>query len=261
MPQIVAIAKSSGYNGIELRFVENEDSLWKLAAFRGAGLVSTKRMLADHGLSISCVDTSCRFHSPDRDERAHWIEEGQRMAELCAQLGAPGIRVFGDKIQPDADRESTRKWIADSIRELQQKVEPTKVEVWLETHGEFASALETNAILSAAASPKVGVIWDPANCWLESAETPRQGAVGMRDVIRHVHVKDLRQSTNGWEPVLNGEGSFPLDELHSALIQIHFNGFVSYEWEKKWHPSIPDATIALPHFSRWIRDNWISDAR
>jgi sugar phosphate isomerase/epimerase len=256
MPQIVAIAASCGYEGIELRFVENEDSLWKLPAFRGMGLVATKQAVLDRGLAICCVDTSCRFHSPDPTERAKWIEEGARMAELAAQLGAPGIRVFGDKIQPEADRDSTRKWIAESIHELDHKIAGTGVTVWLETHGDFASARETNAIVSQAASHGVGVIWDPANCWLESNETPQQSATGMAERIRHVHIKDLNRTRNGCELVLTGEGTFPLLELRSALRTIGYQDFVSFEWEKKWHPHIADANMALPHFARWFRENW-----
>jgi hypothetical protein len=33
------------------------------------------------------------------------------------------------------------------------------------------------------------------------------------------------------------------------------NRFVSFEWEKKWHPEIPDAEAALPHFKQWFRRN------
>ena len=93
LDQAVEIAVSSGYDAIELRFLEGEDSLWKFPAFQGAALQTTRRMLADRGLAVACVDTSCRFHSPDLQERKHWLEEGVRMAELAAALGAPGIRV------------------------------------------------------------------------------------------------------------------------------------------------------------------------
>src|SRR5512142_1561568 len=133
MSQIVAAAAQCGYDGIELRFVENEDSLWKLRDFHGEQLAVTRRALSDEGLVICCVDTSCRFHSPDPIERMRWIEEGVRMAELAAQLAAPGIRVFGDQIQPGADRALTRTWIAESIRTLSQKIAPLGIEVWLET--------------------------------------------------------------------------------------------------------------------------------
>ena len=34
LDQVVNIAASSGYDGIELRFLEGEDSLWKLPVFK-----------------------------------------------------------------------------------------------------------------------------------------------------------------------------------------------------------------------------------
>jgi sugar phosphate isomerase/epimerase len=256
MPQIIAIASTAGYDGIELRFVENEDSFWKLAAFRGTQLASTKRSLSDHGLTISCVDTSCRFHSPDEQERARWLDEGERMADLAASLNAPGIRVFGEKVQAGADRASTRAWIADSIRTLGERVAASGIEVWLETHGDFASAAETAEILVESRSLKVGAVWDPANCFLESGDRPQEGASSLGPRIRHVHVKDLRQNSEGWKPALTGGGNFPLPELRSALRQLDYHHFASFEWEKKWHPEIVDAEIALPHFTRWFQENW-----
>jgi sugar phosphate isomerase/epimerase len=255
LPQIIAIASAAGYDGIELRFVENEDSLWKLPVFRGKELAAAKRSFSDHGLTISCLDTSCRFHSPDADERARWLTEGERMAELAAELGAPGMRVFGDTIQPGADRASTRSWIADSIRKLAENTGPKGIEVWLETHGDFATASETAAILAEAGCAQTGAIWDPANCFLESGERPQEGAARLVASIRHIHIKDLRQIHEGWRPVLAGDGDFPLPEVRTALQQLGYDRFVSFEWEKKWHPDIADATVALPHFARWFREN------
>ena len=255
LSQAIAIAAASGYDGIELRFVENEDSLWKLPAFSQKELPATKRALQDHGLVISCVDTSCRFHFPDPKERAHWLEEGKRMADLAAALEAPGIRVFGDTIQPGADRASTRAWIADSMRKLAENIASTGVEVWLETHGDFAGASETAAILKEAAHPATGVLWDPANCYIESHDQPQAAATLLGSTIRHVHLKDLLIQQNHWKPVLTGEGNFPLLEVRDALHRNGYDGFASFEWEKKWHPEIPDATVALPHFARWFREN------
>jgi sugar phosphate isomerase/epimerase len=256
MPQIIAIASSAEYDGIELRFVENEDSLWKLPAFRGEQLAATKHALSDHGLTISCVDTSCRFHSPDVQERARWLEEGERMADLAASLNAPGIRVFGEKIQAGADRVSTCTWIADAIRTLGERVAASGVEVWLETHGDFASASATAEILEESGALKIGAVWDPANCFLDAGERPQDGVSLLGPRIRHVHIKDLRQNAEGWKPALTGEGNFPLNEVRSALRQLGYNHFASFEWEKKWHPEIADANIALPHFARWFRENW-----
>lgn len=253
MPQIIAMASAQGYDGIELRYVEGEDSLWKLPAFSGTGLAAAKRALSDRSLVISCLDTSCRFHSPDEEERKRWLTEGERMAELAAQLGAPGLRVFGDTIQPGAGRDSTRSWVAESIQKLSVISEPTGVEVWLETHGDFASARETATILAQSASRRVGAVWDPANAFILSNEQPSEGAAVLEDAIRHVHIKDLRRRGTDWHYVLTGDGEFPLLELLAVLDRLQYDRFLSFEWEKKWHPEIADADVALPHFANWFR--------
>src|SRR5215467_7986563 len=148
LAQVIEIAQASGYNGIELRFLENEDSLWKLPAFQGAGLGQSHRRISDAGLTVCCVDTSCRFDSPEPAERERWIAEGERMAEVAAGLGAPAIRVFGDRVQPGADRLSTRACISEFLAVLEDRIAPLGLQVWLETHGDFSTASEVLAILS-----------------------------------------------------------------------------------------------------------------
>jgi sugar phosphate isomerase/epimerase len=258
MPQIIAIAFNAGYDGIELRFVEGEDSLWKLPVFQGAALAATKRSLHEHELAIPCLDTSCRFDSLDAGERERWVSEGDRMSDLAAQLSAPAIRVFGDTIRAGADREATRGWIADSVRQLGEIAAPKGVEVWIETHGDFASASETAAILKQAWVANAGVVWDPINSYVAYQERPAEGAAVLGAAIRHVHIKDIRRkraSLDQWNYVLTGEGDFPLRELQSALKELAYDGFLSFEWEKKWHPELAEAEIALPHFLEWFRKN------
>ena len=260
MSQILAMATAAGYDGIELRFVEGEASLWKLPVFQATALGSLKHVLADQGLSICCLDTSCRFDSPDAAERRRWIEEGERMSDLAGELGAPGLRVFGDPIQAGADRASTDGWIADSIRQLAEITERKGVEVWLETHGDFASARETAVILARSSAPKAGAVWDPINCFVATRERPVDGAAALGTAIRHVHIKDIRRKNakgneNSWEYVLTGQGDFPLQEVQSALKNLAYDRFLSFEWEQKWHPELADAEIALPHFAEWFRKN------
>jgi sugar phosphate isomerase/epimerase len=250
MPQIIQLAADASYDGIELRFVEGGDSLWKLAAFSGSQMAETKRALRDHGLKIACVDTSCRFHSPDATERDTAIQEAERTSDMAAELGAPGIRVFGDTIQPGTDRDSTRNWIAESIRKAADRTAKNHVQVWLETHGDFVAAGETAAILRECSSPSIGVVWDPVNSLVASGEPLAEGATLLGSAIRHIHVKDFRYTSVGVQYVLTGQGAFPWQDLSAVLKQLRYNGFVSFEWEKKWHPELQDATIAVPHFAK-----------
>jgi sugar phosphate isomerase/epimerase len=255
LSQVVDIAVSSGYEGTELRFLEGEDSLWKLPVFRGSALAVAKQMISDGGLTIACVGTSCRFHSPDRSERERWVEEGKRMAELAGALGAPGIRAFGDKIQPGTDRDATRGWIAEGVRQLAEKAKPAGVEVWLETHGDFASSAETMGIIDEAGCPEIGVVWDPANGFTDGREDPHEAANVFGSVLRHVHLRDLDCRAGEWQPVLTGEGKFPLRDILQQLQALRYDRFISFEWEKKWRPELAEPEVAIPHFAKWFRQN------
>jgi sugar phosphate isomerase/epimerase len=254
LTQAVELAVRNSYVGLELRFLEGEDSIWKLPCFQGRELHRSRRLIADSGLAIACLDASCRFDSPDPLERKMWIDEGVRMAELAAKLDAPAIRIFGDRIQPGANREETGTWISDSLNLLIEKLRGSEIEVWLETHGDFASAVDVEAVLSAC--PGVEIIWDPACANTERGERPLESGLALQRWIRHVHIKDLRNENGGWTPVLTGEGTIPLNEIRAVIEKIGYSGFLSFEWEKKWHPQIEGAEIAVPHFANWFRNQW-----
>ncbi len=253
LEQVTQMAVTSGYGGIELRFLEGEDSLWKLPVFQGQALAGARRMIADRGLYIACLGTSCRFHFADTRERRRWVDEGRRMAELAVALVSPGIRVFGDKIQPGEDRDSTRGWIVEGIRQLAEEIRESGVEVWLETHGDFASSAETMQILRESKDPSIGVVWDSANALSDGGEQPI-GIVGaFGSSLRHVHLRDLDCRDGKWEPVLAGEGRLPLREIVTELRKINYGGFISFEWEKKWRPELAEPEIAIPQFAKWFR--------
>jgi sugar phosphate isomerase/epimerase len=143
------------------------------------------------------------------------------------------------------------------------------VETWLETHGDFARAADTKEILQAAGAENTGAIWDPLNSFSEFGEDPAAGLAvwlpglrhahipGLRHAhipgLRHAHIKDARQAGSLWEPVLMGTGDFPAARVVDLLRQHDYRGFVSFEWEKRWHAQIPEPEVALPHFMQWMR--------
>jgi len=47
--------------------------------------------------------------------------------------------------------------------------------------------------------------------------------------------------------------------MRNALRKLHYDRFVSFEWEKKWHPELADAAVALPHFANWFRKNYADE--
>jgi glucosamine-6-phosphate deaminase len=254
MAQVVDAAGRLGYDGVELRFLENADALWERPELSGAGLLETRARLADAGLAVPCVDTRSFFHSPDVGMRRKAVEEAVRTAAVAAELGAGGVRVFGDRVQPGADLASTRDWIVESLGTLRDRLRGSGVEVWLETHGDFATAAASRALVEEAGSDGIGVVWDPANAFAEFAEEPEAGFAELGGFVRHVHLKDAARGAEGrvpWQPVLTGRGDFPAARVLELLRRASYDRFVSYEWEKRWHPEIEEPEIALPHFLDW----------
>lgn len=254
LEQVLAMGARERFDGVELRFLNGEDSLWKLPEFQKSRIRETRAKIADSGLLICCVDTSCRFDSGEKLERERWVEEGVRMADLAQQLGAPGIRVFGDRIPPGSDREGTQTRIADSLNKLIARTAASGADIWLETHGDFSRADDVKAIL--ATCPTVALVWDPVSAFVEADELPAANGLPLRSAVRHVHIKDVRKVKGKWLPVLTSTGDFPLGEVQDVVEQINYAGWLSFEWEKKWHPEIEPPEVAIPHFANWFRREW-----
>ena len=258
LPEVLQAAVSYGYDGVELRVIARELDLWKLPEFNQSSIAATRTAIEDHGLVIASIGSSACFHSPEVQERERNMDSAMRMAELAAGLGAPSIRVFGDHIQPGNDRKQTATWIADSLTRLAEKLKSTGVQVWLETHGDFASAAEVSEILAQLDCDQVGIIWDPANAFEKNGEAPLIPPQ-MSSHIRHVHLKDLARNAHGSTYyTLTGEGEFPFDTMFDSLAGIGFDGFVSFEWEKHWHSELAAPEVALPHFIHWWKSREVA---
>lgn len=253
LSEILAAATEYGYDGVELRVISRELDLWKLPEFKLSSLAATRAGINACGVVVAAIGSSACFHSPEVFERQRNLDSARRMAEVAAGLGARAIRVFGDRIQPGRTRNETARWIVDSLIQLASELKSQEVQVWLETHGDFAAVADMNEILMQLDCAEIGVIWDPANAYGQTHEMPLILPL-MRDRIRHVHLKDVTWDAEGYHYAATGEGEFPFSTLFDSLGGIAFDGFVSFEWEKFWHPELAAPEIALPHFIKWWKN-------
>jgi len=251
--EIVAAARNWGYDGVELRAVGGSLDLLDLAEFAPAQLATTRAYFEDAGIEICCVDTSCAFHSADQNERGNQVKIALGHADLAARLGASLIRVFPDRIQAGAEREETRDWIVTSLRDVAERL-PDGVNVALETHGDFARAEYAAEIVTLANHPQVKLIWDVANS-VAAGDDIQHAARVVQPYLAHVHLRDARPvaGSEHWLPVLAGVGRVSFAEAVAALGELNYDGFVSFEWEKYWHPEIEAPGVALPDFIDAIR--------
>lgn len=245
---IIGAARKFGYEGIELRALAGSLDLLSRTEFTAPQLASTCAYIKEAGIEICCVDTSCTFHSPDASERDNQVSIAVTHAELAAKLGAPLIRVFPDKIQPGAQRDETRDWIAECLHAVGERM-PGEVDVALETHGDFARAEAAVEIMKLADHPKVKLIWDVANS-VGAGDTIEEAGWIVQPYLAHIHLRDAKPvaGSEHWLPVLAGHGRVSFTRAVAVIKDLHYDGYVSFEWEKYWHPEIEEPEVALPDF-------------
>jgi sugar phosphate isomerase/epimerase len=244
--QVLKSAVQYHYEGIELRLLDGEILQHDLPSNTRQYL---KQSIQQAGLAIACVDTSLGIGQPDPESRKHIVAEGIAFIELAAELGAPSIRVFGQPPK-DCHMEDAIHSATDVLTQLAPYGESYGVNITLETHDAFTHIKELLAILQPVTSPRVGLTWDIMNM-VASGETVEDCIYRLGHWIKHVHVKDGLPPD--WSCLLLGEGIVPMEKALQALNGIGYQGWISVEWEKKWHPELAEPEIAMPHFQKVLQ--------
>jgi sugar phosphate isomerase/epimerase len=242
--QILGAAREHGYQGVELRFFRGSLDLPKVLAELPGGARGFAHQFGAAGVEICCLDSSVVLSKAEAD-----VSEGERMIGLATELGAPYVRVFGGEVPEGESLESCRARAADKLARLGRYGEGRGVRVLLETHDAFSTGESVAALLAAAGEAGTGVIWDVHHPHAHGEPLEKTIAlIGHRTY--HVHVKDGKEDGT---LTLLGEGDLPLRDQLAALRDLGYAGYLSLEWEKAWHPEIPDPEIAFPHAASYLR--------
>ncbi len=243
LDEILALAARFGIPALELRGMEGAVKPEQIPALSPDRIAGTAAKIAAavrpvvYGSSIHLTDAA-------RDEAK--LTAGLGEIDVAAALGFPNVRVFGNRFL-DGDETASVEAAADTLHRLCAYAAPKCITVLLEVHGDFIRA-ETFAALFArmAGVTNFGLIWDVAHSdapygdgWLPFWRT-------IAPYTRHIHIKDHRRSPK--QLTLPGEGEIPLVPILRQLCADGFDGCVSLEWERKWHPELPPIEEALERF-------------
>src|SRR5262249_39782347 len=143
--------------------------------------------------------------------------------------------------------------VGGMLAELSEDAHAAGVRIGVETHDEFASARTVASALQLAPAGTVGAIWDMWHT-ARAGETPAESLQHLDGRVINVHLKDARRTATGWQLVLLGEGDIPVRDGLRLLNAAGYDGFISVEWEKKWHPEIAEPEVAFPQHMRVLRD-------
>jgi sugar phosphate isomerase/epimerase len=252
--KILAEADRLGYGGIELRGLQGEMDLTKCPEFQGGGLEQTRRDLAALGVVVTDLGASSNMHEKDPQERARQLDEGRRFIDLAARLGAPYVRMFGDRIPEGEPREEVMKRVMEGFRQMAEHAKPAGVTVLIESHGDFTRSTDLEQILTSVDSDAFALLWDAHHTFVSAGEAPAETWKRLGSFVRHTHLKDSVPAGDERRYVLTGSGEVPVKEQVRVLAHGGYKGFYGFEWEKKWHPEIEDPEVAFPHFAKTIRE-------
>jgi sugar phosphate isomerase/epimerase len=253
--QAAAQAAANGYRALEVRLLDRDIIPADLAPEQRQRV---KRVMIQHNIGIIALGLSTRFSATDPAERQKNVHDLERYIELADDLGAPYVRTFGGNVMEGATLAQTIDWVAAGITAALPTAEKYGITVLLETHDAFCRGQEVAGVLAQVPHDHLKAVWDvhhPFRMGESIEETWR--LIGARTA--HVHLKDARLRPDGsWQLVLLGQGEVPCRQVVELLHAKGYQGAISAEWEKKWHPEIEPPEVALPQHAEMLR-MWFSE--
>ena len=249
--QIVDFAAANQYNGIELRGILKQLDLPSCPEFsNAANIKASLQQMHDKQLQFVDLGSSCTLHFAAGLERQKNLDDGKRFLDLAAALNCPNVRVYPNNFIKGQEKTQTMQLIVEGLMLLGDYAKGTGVNVLMETHGDLVHIEDLKTIMQAAKHPQVGLVWDPANMYLETAESPILAYQQLRSYIKHAHVKDAKKVDGKISFYFLGEGNLPIYEAIDALYKDGYKGYYSFEWEKLWHPEIAEPELALADYPK-----------
>ena len=253
LDEVIGTALKLGYEGVGIRTVQGVSMLPDLEAFSPKGLRETAKKFRDAGLFVTCVMSGVRFTSPDAGERAAQLKIAEAYIEIAHALGSPSIRIFGGPVKPEMNEEETTKRIVEGFRKTGEIAVKRGVTALLETHDTFSTGKKSRALLDEVNHPGIAIVWDFLHS-MRFGESPEDSWRQIGPLVKDVHIKDsLNYSAETFDLKLPGKGKLPIKEVLRLLRDNGYGGWLTFEWEKGWHPEIEEPEIAIPFYAEYMK--------
>ncbi|MCB5182971.1 sugar phosphate isomerase/epimerase family protein [Streptomyces antimicrobicus] len=222
------LAAAHGFDGVELRAHPEEPLHPGTPSPERAEAVRT---FAAAGVEVLAVAGYAKVAAVGEDEPV--VAELLSLIVLAAELGARYVRVFpggGNQPTADADRLAVRRLAAAA-----PFAERHGVRLLLETHDSHQTGAAIGRVLDQVGHRAVGALWDVLHTWL-GGEAPADTRRALAGHLGYVQVKDVA-SAGELSPLALGAGALPLAE---AVAEAPSDGWLCWEYEKRWYPDAPD---------------------
>ncbi|MFZ5518570.1 MAG: sugar phosphate isomerase/epimerase family protein [Candidatus Zhuqueibacterota bacterium] len=258
--EMIEYCRKYGFAGIELR---ESDESWASVMLTSQARDRIRKLFEQNGIRITNIGSSVCILGNDSEDRVQKMKLLLANIGLAADLKACGVRIFlGNFINRHSDQKERidHDRIVEFIQQACQLAQNFDIEIWVETHNEYGTGQALHQLFKDVDRKNCGAIWDVMHP-LEDQEAPEETLEWLGSHCRHVHIKDGRpfadQELHRWEYTRLGEGIIPNEEIIKLLLNDHYEGFFSLEWESKWRPELQfkgaEAEIILPSYANYMK--------
>lgn len=272
--EAIELMKKIGADGVEI--VVQDDYRSGLPCNCDEKTLKEVKDCADkNGIQIICLTPyNSYFNALDEELRQKEIAAIKKVIGYCDYFGAKYIRIYGGNQAAD-DHENIperRAKLIESMRELGDAAQEKGVTLVIENHFNTmsVSAKASAGLCRDINHPAVRILYDQANLTFTENEDWQEAIAIQQQYVAYMHVKDLVfkegvafTSSNVARPDesernvytrIVGEGVVPWPEILRKVKELGYDGWLSLEYERRWHPDdIPDASIGMKKSIDYLR--------
>ena len=238
-------------------------------------LEQVKQCAQDNHIQIICLTPyNSYFNSLDEAVRQKELAAIEDVIGYCDFLGAKYIRIYGGNLVAGDTEKLEERWakLVESLRYLGDKAAEKGVTLVVENHFNTmaVSAKQSAKLMEDVNHPAVRILYDQANLAFTGNEDYVQALQTQQQYVAYMHVKDLvfkegvaftssdvahpkEEERNVYTRIV-GEGVLPWPEILRAVKERGYDGWLSLEYERRWHPDdIPDASIGMKKSLDYLR--------
>lgn len=254
--EIVLRASEYGYDGVAFRGLGGQLDLTKAPEFFPPACANTRRRLKEAGIATSMVLTSAAMMIADPEKLEASLQLARSHIDIASDLECPYIRVFGGQMPVGISHAAAVRRAGDRLHRLGDYGAQRGVCVLIETHDDWVVTSRLSRAVVEANHPNVAVLWDVHHPVRIAGESVAQAWTNIGPWVRSVDFKDSVtdfEARLGYQYVQIGDGEIPLKDALRILKAASFDGWLTFEWEKVWHPNLADPSVAFPEFIARIR--------
>lgn len=246
--EIMEAAIDMRIDGIEIRGVEDEINALRIRVFKEENIDETLQGLQSSGIEIPMLATSvCLGQMVNEEEE---MQEAKKAIDFAAKLKIPFIRTL-ISLPPNPvavdELAAQRRYC-----QLCQYAKGKNICVLIETNGILADSKKMAQFIALADPETSGVLWDVHHPYRFYHETPAQTYQALQGKIKYIHVKDSAEINGNVEYRMMGFGDIPVFDAVKVLHQHGYDGYLTLEWVKWWHPTLRDPDVVFYHFQSYM---------